>query len=202
MRWIDDGDDEHQIPEWLQRGEEYDAVDWETVAAYAAQKPRMAPDLARTLILRFERHIGRPEAVARAWSEREGRAIAAAWKWIDRNWKDRIAPLFQAEKPQWPLADTHVQGFPMLASGVSLRLDTYVQWDRARLVLVREGLPAAEDGTFPVYRIEADSMESAVQSLRCAAAAEEMPELFHIWPIRTSPSPDPLRRVRLVTEHR
>jgi len=88
-----------EVPDWLQRRDDPDAVDWETVARYAARKPRMVPALARALKLRFDDRIGRPQAVARMASAQQGLEIEAAWKWIDRYWRERIAPLFQLEKP-------------------------------------------------------------------------------------------------------
>lgn len=76
MRYVEDaGDgDYREIPRWLQRGNEYDTIDWETVAAYAAVKPRMACQLARTLIMRLELRIGRPAAMARGKSNDEAAA--------------------------------------------------------------------------------------------------------------------------------
>jgi hypothetical protein len=87
------------IPEWLQLEGEPDGVDWEIIARYAAQKSRMVPALAKTLRLRFEDRTGRPAAVAAAKNTQAARDIENAWKWIDRNWRDRMAPLFQLQKP-------------------------------------------------------------------------------------------------------
>ncbi len=68
------------------------------MARYAALKLRMAPALAKALKLRFDDQTGRPAAMSAARSTREAREIQAAWKWIDRHYQDRIAPLFQTEK--------------------------------------------------------------------------------------------------------
>ena len=58
----------------------------------------MVPVLAKTLRLRLNDRMGRPAAVAAAKNEKEAREIENIWKWIDRNWEGRIAPLFQLEK--------------------------------------------------------------------------------------------------------
>jgi hypothetical protein len=87
-----------RIPVWLQRDEEADAVDWHKVAQYAARKPGMAPALGKALGLRAA-GISRPRAAAMAKSNAEAREIESAWKWIDREWDSRIAPLFHREKP-------------------------------------------------------------------------------------------------------
>jgi hypothetical protein len=171
------------IPEWLQRGEEYDAVDWETVAVHAAQKPRMAPVLAATLISRCAVGIGRPKAVATALDPGRAREIEAAWKWIDRNWASKIAPLFQKADAPRQLTASDIERFPLLVEGVSLRVDTYVQWDGSTLALVRKGLTPTSDGLIPAYRIDANSIDAAVQILRDWAAEGEPAELFHVWPV-------------------
>ena len=87
------------IPVWLRRVGESDAIDWQTVERYATQMKRRVPALAKTLSLRLDDRTGRPAAMAAARSEREAHEIENAWKWIDRNWRERIAPLFQLEKP-------------------------------------------------------------------------------------------------------
>ncbi|MCE5306804.1 MAG: hypothetical protein LLG20_04110 [Acidobacteriales bacterium] len=187
LRWVpgDDGD-YREIQPWLQRGEEYDSVDWETVAAYAVQKPRMACNLARALIERFEFRTGRPEAVARADGKLAGAELEAAWKWIDRNWTERIAPLFRMETPPRRLTPSDVERFPFLIDEVSIRLDTYIQWDGSTLALVRKGLTPASDGLMPAYGIDASSFEGALREL-CNLAAEVAVDgdplgLFHCWP--------------------
>jgi hypothetical protein len=187
MRWVPgDDDDYREIQRWLQRGEEYDSVDWETVAAYAVQKPRMACSLARALIQRFEFQTGRPEAAARAESKQEASELEAAWKWIDRNWAERIAPLFRMETPQRQLTPSDLERFPFLVDDVSLRLDTYVQWDGSTLALVRKGLTPDSHGLIPAYGIDASSFEGALREL-CNLAAEvaldgDQLGLFHRWP--------------------
>lgn len=84
---------------WLQCEDDPEAVDWDTVARYAVQKGRMAPALAKTLRLRFDDRIGRPAAMATAKNAKAAREIENCWKWIDRNWRSRIAPLFQLQAP-------------------------------------------------------------------------------------------------------
>ncbi len=175
----DDDDDSLEIPQWLQRGDEYDAVDWETVAAYAVLKPRMACDLARALIARLDLRLGRPEAVSRAASATEAAAIEAAWKWIDRNAQSRITLLFQMTAPPRSLAAADIASFPPVAPGVSLRVDILSQWDGQALILARAGL-VPSDGGIPAFYCEADSEASA---LRAAASDEEAAEYFHFWQI-------------------
>jgi hypothetical protein len=188
MRYVeaDDGD-YREIPGWLQRGEEADAVDWETVAAYAALKPRMACRLARVLVMR-QLGIGRPEAVSRAKTDQEASAIEAAWKWLDRNFDDRIVPLFKMVDPPRSLAAKDIASFPLLAPGVSLRVDLQPHWDGNRLFLVRAGVLPDGDGTFPVCCVEADSEAAAMDMLRLDAAdgdEDEDSDIFHFWPIGT-----------------
>jgi len=81
IRYVDSYDDDYyrEIPQWLQRGDEFDTVDWETVAAYAVLKPRMACHLARVLIMRLELCLGRPEAMSRSANADEAAAIEATW---------------------------------------------------------------------------------------------------------------------------
>jgi hypothetical protein len=90
---------EQQIPQWLQKRGEHDAVNWEIVAQYVALKPRMVRALARALRLRFEDRITKRAALEQTANLKEAREIENAWKWIDRCWKTRIAPLFQMEQP-------------------------------------------------------------------------------------------------------
>jgi hypothetical protein len=193
MRWVDGGDDDYrEIPPWLRRGDEYDTVDWETVAVYAVHKPRMAYNLARALT---------GMATGPRPTEHENHEIEAGRKWIDRNRQARIVPLFQMEKPPRELTALDLEAFPMLSSRVSLRVDTYLQWDGSLLAMVRMGLTPASDGSTPAYWLEADSLEEAV-GLLCAVADEvDGPrELFHIWPIETGTSPKTTiaDRVRIV----
>lgn len=187
IRYVDSDDyDLNQIPVWLQRGNEYDAIDWETVAAYAALKPRMACQLARVLIMR-QLGIGRPEAVSRAESAKEdAKAIEAAWKWIDRNFDERIAPLFKMADPPRSLVAEDIASFPLLAPGVSLRVDLQQHWQGKTLFCIRTGVLPDGDGAFPVWCIEANSEAAAMDKLRLEAAgadAEEDSDIFHLWPI-------------------
>ena len=181
IRYLDSDDDGdyRQIPGWLQRGEEHDAVDWETVAAYAVRKPKMACQLAHVLITRYDRRLGRPEAMARAASTEEASAIEAAWKWIDRYADDRIVPLFKMVVPPRPLTAEEIASFPLLGTGVSRRLDIEPQWDRRKkqLVLTRAG-------TFNVLTVEADSKRDAMEILCDVASEWDEPEFFHYWPIQ------------------
>ena len=194
LRYVDDYDDDDDyyrtIPDWLQRGVERDCVDWETVAAYAALKPRMACLLARALIMRLELRIGRPEAMSRASSTKEASMIEAAWKWIDRNVAARITPLFQMASPPRALTATDIASFPVLAPGISLRVDIQPQWDEQRLILVRTGLlPEEDDGTILVHYVEADSEAAAMDLVRLAAIEERggidsYSDLFHYWTVK------------------
>jgi hypothetical protein len=95
----DDDDGGRWVPDWLQRDGQCDAVDWETVAKYAALKAHLVPSLAKTLRLRLEQRVGRPAAMRAASSPTEAREIEAAWKWIDRYTVTRIAPLFRLPEP-------------------------------------------------------------------------------------------------------
>jgi hypothetical protein len=187
LRYVDADDDDYyrETPEWLQRGDEHDAVDWETVAAYAVLKPRMACHLARVLITRLDLRLGRPEAMSRAANADEASAIEATWKWIDRNVHDRIAPLFKMAAPPRPLTAAEVASFPLLAPGVSLRVDIQPHWDGKQLLLARTGLIPDGDGTFPAFYVEADSETAAVDVLRVAAREGEDSEIFHFWPIES-----------------
>jgi hypothetical protein len=187
MRYMDSDDDDYyrEIPDWLQRGAEYDAVDWETVAAYAVLKPRMACHLARVLIMRLDLRLGRPEAMSRAANADEATAIEAAWKWIDRNVNDRIAPLFQMAAAPRTLTATEIASYPLLAPGVSLRVDFQLQWDGSRLLLARTGLIPDGDGTFPAFCVEADSEAAAMDTLRLAASEGGDSEIFHFWPLES-----------------
>jgi len=180
IRYVDSDDDGcyREIPRWLQRGEEHDAVDWETVAAYAVLKPRMACLLARVLITRLDRRLGRPEAMARATSDKEAKAIEAAWKWIDRNADERITPLFKMHAPPRALAAQEIASFPLFASRVSLRLDIEPRWDRKKKQLV-----LARDGFLPVFSFKAVSKSAAMEFLRDLASDWPDPEIFHYWPM-------------------
>ena len=188
MRYVDSYDDDYyrEIPQWLQRGDESDAIDWETVAAYAVLKPRMACLLARVLIMRLDLHLGRPEAMSRSANADEAAAIEATWKWIDRNTQDRIAPLFQMAAPPRNLTAAEIASFPVLAPGVSLRVDIRSQWDGKQLILVRTGLIPDGDGTVPALSVEADSEAVAMDILRLAASEGEDSDIFHLWTIESA----------------
>jgi hypothetical protein len=120
------------IPDWLQRDGESDAVDWETVAKYAAQKVYMVPSLAKVLRLRLQQRIGRPAAMRAASSPREAREIEAAWKWIDRYACTRIAPLFRLSEPPVLRGDAKVRdglqkdGFIRAAQALRSVLDAHL----------------------------------------------------------------------------
>jgi hypothetical protein len=92
-------DDYHyrEIPAWLQRDGESDAIDWDTVAKHATLKPRMAPAIAKVLKLRASR-FSLDLAIANA-PNHVAAEIKAAWKWVDRSARSRIAPLFELEEP-------------------------------------------------------------------------------------------------------
>jgi hypothetical protein len=174
---IDDDYYENRVPRWLQREGEPDTLDWETVAAYAVLKPRMACDLARTLIARLELRLGRPEAMARATNADEAAAIEAAWKWIDRNANDRIAPLFTVSAPPRTITAADIASFPLLAPGVSLRLDIQTHWSGEELVLRRTGLGPDGNDSLDVCYVEAESETEAVDELRLAASEGENLEI-------------------------
>lgn len=76
---------------------EYETTDWNKVATYSALKPSMVRSLAFVLTLRFDEHLTREEAIRRGRNRGHGEKVAAAWKWIDRNFETRIAPLFKME---------------------------------------------------------------------------------------------------------
>lgn len=181
LRYVDFDDDDYyrQFPEWLQRGGELDAVDWETIAAYAVLKPRMACLLARVLIMRLEQRLGRPEAMARGANAKEASAIEAAWKWIDRNADDRIAPLFKMTTPPRILTAESIASFPMLASDISLRLDIKTWWDRKENLLILR-----RDDTLNLRGVEAHSEKAARQILGRIAADCDEPEIFHYWTVQ------------------
>jgi len=193
IRYVESDDDNYyrQIPGWLQRGEEHDAVDWETVAAYAAIKPRMACLLAQVLIARLDRRLGRPEAMACSASDKEAKAIEAAWKWIDRNADERIAPLFKMHAPPRLLTADDIVAFPRLAGGVSLRLDIEPQWNRKRKLLI-----LARDGVRNLLGVKAGSAKAAMKILRVIAPVTDNPEVFHYWPMQNEPdaeeAPEPV----------
>jgi len=195
IRYVDEYASEdyyEQIPGWLQRGGEYDAVDWETIAAYAVLKPKMACQLARVLIMRLELGLGRPEAMARAASPEEASAIEATWKWIDRNKESRIAPLFKMEAPPRPLAATDIESFPALGSGVTLRVDVQPIWNGGELILMRTGIIPDSDGPVPAWSVEAESEAAAMDVLRADARKgdkDEDSDLFHFWTIQPGEQP-------------
>jgi len=91
--------EESPIPDWLQKKHESDAIDWQKVARYAVLKPEMKKSLVRALELRFEMGLSRDKAVATGGCADEKKEIEAAWKWIDRNVEERIAPLFRMDEP-------------------------------------------------------------------------------------------------------
>jgi hypothetical protein len=88
-----------KIPKWLRDSVEYEEIDWNTVAKYAALKTGMIRSLAFGLSLRFGQRVTREEAIRRGRAMGHGNKVAAAWKWIHRNFETRIAPLFKLESP-------------------------------------------------------------------------------------------------------
>jgi hypothetical protein len=90
--------DMRRIPGWLS-GSAGRGVHWRRVATHAVQKPRMILAVTAVLVMRFDHGIGLPAAMARAATPDGAKAIAAAWKWIDRNRATRIAPLFKMAEP-------------------------------------------------------------------------------------------------------
>jgi hypothetical protein len=92
-----------RIPDWLRskqrRGH---LVDWWKVARYAVRKESMVDRVGD--VLQFKAiGIGREIAVRVANDQKERAAIAAAWKWVDRNWESRIVPLFHLDEPPAPV---------------------------------------------------------------------------------------------------
>jgi hypothetical protein len=87
-----------EIPGWLKREGESDAVDWDTVAQHATLKPRRAHSIAKVLKLRAS-GFSLQRAIDNAPNRQEADRIQADWKWVDRNAPSRIAPLFKLEEP-------------------------------------------------------------------------------------------------------
>jgi hypothetical protein len=190
--YSDDGEDDRylNIPEWLKRPHEHDAVDWETVAVYAALKPRMASLLAQVLMMRLEFRTGRPAAIASGQDHDQAAAIEAAWKWIDRNFKDRISPLFRTDEPPLPLRAEDIASFIPVAPGVSLRVDVHTNWEGSRLVLMRTTLIPPGGETVPVFCVPAASAEAAWAKLGAAARkCKVLSNYLHFWEIESDSSP-------------
>jgi hypothetical protein len=103
------GDDQRQIPGWLQHKEEPDRVDWDLVAKHAALKPNMVPALALALNLRFRDGVGRDEARRRVANVGLAHKVEAAYKWIDRKTKTRIAPLLKIQEAPAPDPVAHTE---------------------------------------------------------------------------------------------
>jgi hypothetical protein len=92
---------ESRIPGWLQpRGwmlrqqrhheSDGDRVDWQKVAEIAVQKGYMRRFVAKALRLRFEEFVPLETAVREERKPEAKCAIAAAYKWIDRNKEERV----------------------------------------------------------------------------------------------------------------
>jgi hypothetical protein len=202
-------EDEHRtIPVWLQRGGEQDCVDWETVAAYSARKPRMVYPLAKTLIHRFEQHLGYPTAIAteaHGRYSREMRGVRAAWQWIDRN-QARISSLFRSERPlsvrcppnlkvngepKWLRDESFesdytpliVDDFLVVANGVTLRLDVDCIWwgEDKNLELERNDVPPGFERP-PAYYADCRTLQEAMSVLRSMTQRVEATQFFHFWP--------------------
>lgn len=124
--------DPYQIPGWLQHEEQYDRINWETVARYAAPKPAMVPALRATLELRFGEHLSRRAAIGKAAQRGLPYNIEATWKWIDRNWATRILPLFHMERP--PVAPSRENAAAAKKSTARL----VSPWDALRKASARE----------------------------------------------------------------
>lgn len=69
--------------------DESNFVNWERVAEIAVSKPYMRKPIAKALHLRLDELVGLDEAVRRERNPARKKAIAAAYKWLDRNF-DRI----------------------------------------------------------------------------------------------------------------
>jgi hypothetical protein len=91
-----------------------------------------------------------------------------------------------------------IASFPLLAPGVTLRVDLDVQWDGRRLLMTRMGLTQAEDGTVPVYCVEADSEAAAMDTLRMVAKEPEREaeaeDIFHFSAVESKTSYRPQRQ--------
>ena len=74
----------------------------------------MAEALGMALYLRFQQGLSRDKAIAIV-EPTEARQLEAAWKWIDRNLEERIAPVLRMLSPPKPAQEivppTGQQGF-------------------------------------------------------------------------------------------
>lgn len=185
LRYVnfDDADFGRELPRWLQRGDENDGIDWETVAAYAVRKPSRACFLSRVLIARYSIGLSRQQAQSRASSPEEVSKIEAAWKWIDRNVADLISPLLQRTTPPRPLTSADIASFPLLAQHTSLRVDVRTRWEGNELLLERTGLGPDGNEVCVLDSILAECETAAQEELRLAAGDWADPDIFHVWVI-------------------
>ncbi len=109
-----------KIPQWLRNPVEYETTDWNKVATYSALKPSMVRSLAFVLSLRFDEHLTREEALRKGRNRGYGKKVAAAWKWIDRNFETRIAPLFKMESAP-KIAERTKAHLPMISAGEAIK---------------------------------------------------------------------------------
>jgi hypothetical protein len=77
---------------WLHGGDGH-PINWDVAAEVAVSKGYMRRFVAKALHLRFDELVDCDEAVRRERKPDSKRAMAAAYKWIDRNHKKRIEPL-------------------------------------------------------------------------------------------------------------
>jgi hypothetical protein len=105
------GDDFHwedRIPDWLRpdgwtlrkqrhHAQDGDRILWERVAQVAVSKTYMARWVGKALRLQYEDFVPREIAIQRERRPDSKRAIAAAYKWIERNRERRIVPILESE---------------------------------------------------------------------------------------------------------
>jgi hypothetical protein len=95
-----------RVPDWLSAGGKYGlAVEWARVAEYAVRKKSMASNVAKVLAF-MTCGMSRELSMETASDTEEREAIGAAWRWVDRNWKTRIVPLFHMDEPPAPVVKT------------------------------------------------------------------------------------------------
>jgi hypothetical protein len=94
-------DIDRPVPQWLCMPDGR-AVDWDTVAHHAVQKPYMAASVGKALKLRAV-GFSCADVPRLAATRKEAQELKNALQWIDRN-RALIASLFQLDKPPAPAA--------------------------------------------------------------------------------------------------